>query len=86
MSIQNVVRVAPVRGQAAAFIMGRRMCDEGELGRPDPPPFRADVRMLTHPPRHPWGGQGGSTFAFVATRIESACAQARQAAGAGGRT
>ena len=31
-----------------AFIMGRRMFDEGEIGWPDPPPFQAPVFVLTN--------------------------------------
>jgi dihydrofolate reductase len=34
--------------RAGAYVMGRRMFDEGEVGWPDPPPFRAPVFVLTH--------------------------------------
>ena len=52
-------------GRVGAFVMGRRMFDEGEVGWPDPPPFRAPVFVLTHQPREPWERQGGTTFTFV---------------------
>lgn len=61
--------------------MGRRMFDEGEVGWPDPPPFRAPVFVLTHHAREPWVRQGGTTFAFVTDGIESAVGQAKEAAG-----
>ena len=61
--------------------MGRRMFDEGEVGWPDPPPFRAPVFVLTHYTREPWVRQGGTTFTFVTDGIESAVEQAKAAAG-----
>jgi dihydrofolate reductase len=64
-----------------AFVMGRRMFDEGEVGWPDPPPFRAPVFVLTHHAREPWVRQGGTTFIFVTDGIESAVEQAKAAAG-----
>jgi dihydrofolate reductase len=67
--------------RAGAYIMGRRMFDEGEVGWPDTPPFRAPVFVLTHNPREPWERQGGTTFTFVTDGPESAVEQARRAAG-----
>jgi dihydrofolate reductase len=64
-----------------AYVMGRRMFDEGEVGWPDPPPFRAPVFVLTRHAREPWVRQGGTTFSFVTDGIESALEQARAAAG-----
>jgi dihydrofolate reductase len=64
-----------------AYVMGRRMFDEGEVGWPDPPPFRAPVFVLTRQAREPWVRQGGTTFTFVTDGIESALKQARAAAG-----
>jgi dihydrofolate reductase len=57
------------------------MFDEGEVGWPDSPPFRAPVFVLTHHAREPWVRQGGTTFTFVTGGIESALEQARAAAG-----
>ncbi|GAA2816110.1 dihydrofolate reductase family protein [Saccharopolyspora taberi] len=67
--------------RAGAYVMGRRMFDEGEAGWPDPPPFQAPVFVLTHNPREPWVRQGGTTFTFVTDGVESAVEQARAAAG-----
>lgn len=67
--------------RTGAYVMGRRMFDEGEVGWPDPPPFRAPVFVLTHHERKPWVRQGGTTFTFVTDGIESAIEQARAAAG-----
>jgi dihydrofolate reductase len=67
--------------RTGAFVMGRRMFDEGEVGWPDPPPFRAPVFILTNRAREPWVRQGGTTFTFVTDGVESALEQARAAAG-----
>ena len=67
--------------RTGAYVMGRRMFEEGEAGWPDPPPFRAPVFVLTHHAREPWVRQGGTTFTFVTDGIESALEQARAAAG-----
>jgi len=64
-----------------AFIMGRRMFAEGEIGWPDPPPFQAPVFVLTNHGREPWIREGGTTFAFVTDGIERSLEQARDAAG-----
>ena len=73
--------VKEIFGRTGAFVMGRRMFDEGEVAWPDPPPFRAPVFVLTHHSREPWVRQGGTTFTFVTDGIEHAVAQARAAAG-----
>jgi dihydrofolate reductase len=67
--------------RVGAYVMGRRMFDEGEVAWPDPPPFRAPVYVLTNRAREPWVRQGGTTFTFVTDGIESALEQARGAAG-----
>jgi dihydrofolate reductase len=61
--------------------MGRRMFDEGEVGWPDPPPFRAPVFVLTHHEREPWERQGGTTFTFVTDGPDAALERAKSAAG-----
>jgi dihydrofolate reductase len=66
--------------RVGAYVMGRRMFDEGEVGWPDPPPFGAPVFVLTHHGREPWVRQGGTTFTFVTDGIESVLEQARDAA------
>ncbi|MFG2294975.1 dihydrofolate reductase family protein [Streptomyces sp. NPDC048603] len=67
--------------RAGAYVMGRRMFDEGEADWPDPPPFRAPVFVLTHTPRGPWERGGGTTFHFVTHGAHEALEQAREAAG-----
>jgi dihydrofolate reductase len=71
--------VAERDARTGAYVMGRRMFDEGEVGWPDPP-FRAPVFVLTRHARDPWVRQGGTTFTFVTDGIESAIEQARAAA------
>jgi dihydrofolate reductase len=73
---------------AGAFIMGRNMYagpgewDEGWRGWwGEEPPYHAPVFVLTHQPREPVRMRGGTTFNFVTDGIESALAQAREAAG-----
>jgi dihydrofolate reductase len=46
----------------------------------DEPPFRTPVFVLTHHEREPLEMKGGTTFTFVTDGIESALAQAREAA------
>src|SRR5579872_2730597 len=46
----------------------------------DTPPYRVPVFVLTHYPRAPLAMNGGTTFHFVTDGIDSALAQARQAA------
>ena len=74
-----------------ATIMGRSMFGGGPGpwgDKPWPgwwgnnPPFHHPVFVLTHHPREPLVMEGGTTFTFVTDGIESALAQAREAAGA----
>jgi dihydrofolate reductase len=73
-----------------ATIMGRNMFGggpgpwgedpwEGWWG--EEPPFHTPVFVLTHHPREPLEMKGGTTFTFVTDGIESALAQAKEAAG-----
>jgi dihydrofolate reductase len=66
--------------RSGAWVIGRRMFDEGEVAWPDPPPFRAPVFVPTHKAREPWVRKGGTTFTFVTDGIESALRQAKAAA------
>ncbi|GAA1949490.1 dihydrofolate reductase family protein [Microbacterium deminutum] len=76
---------------AKAFIMGRNMFGpvRGEWtgdwrGWWGPePPYHGPVFVLTHYPRQPLEMDGGTTFHFVTDGVESAMAQARDAAGDG---
>ena len=73
--------VRRVFDRAGAYVMGRRMFDEGEVGWPENAPFRAPVFVLTHSAREPWVRPGGTTFFFVTDGIASALRQAKAAAG-----
>jgi dihydrofolate reductase len=73
-----------------ATVMGRKMFGggPGPWGEDpwqgwwgDEPPFRSPVFVLTHHEREPLEKDGGTTFTFVTDGIESALAQAKQAAG-----
>jgi dihydrofolate reductase len=76
---------------AGAYVMGRNMFGPGRGDWDldwkgwwgDDPPYHAPVFVLTHHPREPLTMQGGTTFTFVTDGIESALAQAREAAGDG---
>ena len=67
--------------RTGASVMGKRMFDLGEIGWPEEAPFHTPVYVLTHEVREPWPRPGGTTFHFVNDGIESALAQAREAAG-----
>ena len=67
--------------RTGASIMGKRMFDAGELSWPEEAPFHTPVFVVTHTKRDPWQRPGGTTFHFVNDGIESALAQARDAAG-----
>jgi dihydrofolate reductase len=73
-----------------ATIMGRNMFgpirghwddDEWKGWWGDEPPYHHPVFVLTHHPRAPIAMNGGTTFSFVTDGIESALAQAFDAAG-----
>ena len=76
---------------AGAFIMGRNMFSPGRDDWDlewkgwwgDEPPYHRPVFVLTHHPRPVLPMNGGTTFTFVTDGIESALAQAREAAGGG---
>jgi dihydrofolate reductase len=76
-------------GAAGAYVMGRNMFGPGRGAWDeqwkgwwgDEPPYHAPVFVLTHHPREPVAMQGATTFTFVTDGIESALAQAREAAG-----
>jgi dihydrofolate reductase len=70
-----------VFARTGAYVMGRRMFDEGEVGWPENAPFRAPVFVVTHQPREPWVRRGGTTFFFVTQGIESALEKAKAVAG-----
>jgi dihydrofolate reductase len=81
--------VEEVVANVGATIMGRNMFGghgswsetpwDGWWG--DDPPFHTPVFVVTHHAREPLVKDGGTTFTFVTDGIESALAQAREAAG-----
>lgn len=85
---ENRAEVDQLAG-ARVHIMGRNMFGpvRGKWDRDwngwwgDDPPFRGPVFVLTHHPRDPQPMEGRTTFHFVTDGIESALAQAREAAG-----
>ena len=73
-----------------AWILGRNMFGPVRGPWPDEswrgwwgenPPYHVPAFVLTHHPRPPLVMEGGTTFHFVTDGIESALAQAREAAG-----
>jgi dihydrofolate reductase len=72
--------IAETFQSAGAYVMGRRMADGGEIPWGDDPPFRAPVFVVTSRPRPILQRQGGTSFTYVTTGIDSAIKQARAAA------
>jgi dihydrofolate reductase len=72
--------IAETFASAGAYVMGRRMADGGEIPWGDEPPFRAPVFVVTHRPRPTLHRQGGTSFTYVTSGVESAISQARAAA------
>ncbi|MEO5682185.1 MAG: dihydrofolate reductase family protein [Chitinophagaceae bacterium] len=65
--------------RTGAFIMGKRMFEEGEVSWPEDL-YKAEVYVLTHEQREPWVQKGTTTFYFVNDGIQSALEKARQSA------
>jgi dihydrofolate reductase len=65
--------------RTGAFIMGKRMFEEGEVSWPEDL-YKADVYVLTHERREPWVQKGTTTFYFINDGIQSALEKARQSA------
>jgi dihydrofolate reductase len=65
--------------RTGAFIMGKRMFEEGEAVWPEDL-YKADVFVLTHEKRDPWVQKGTTTFYFVNDGIHSALEKAKQSA------
>lgn len=73
----NYIRETITR--TGAFIMGKRMFEEGEASWPNDL-YKADVYVLTHEIREPWVQEGTTTFYFINDGIESALTLAMQSA------
>src|SRR5258708_24649072 len=72
--------VRAVFERSGAYVMGRHMFEEGEIGWPEEAPFHTPVFVLTHAPREPWPRKGGTTFTFVTDGMKRALEQAKAAA------
>lgn len=73
----ELIRASNTR--AGAFIMGKRMFEEGEVSWPEDL-YKADVYVLTHEKRDPWVQKGTTTFYFINDGIESALEKAKESA------
>lgn len=71
--------IRDVNARTGAFIMGKRMFEEGEVSWPEDL-YKADVYVLTHEKREPWVQKGSTTFYFINDGIENALQKARQSA------
>jgi len=71
--------IEDVLARVGAYIMGKRMFEEGEVHWPEDL-FMADVYVLTHEKRAPWVQKGTTTFYFINDGIESALEKARASA------
>jgi len=65
--------------RAGAYIMGKRMFEEGEVHWNENL-FKTDVYVLTHEKREPWVQKGTTTFYFINDGIESALEKAKTSA------
>ena len=72
--------IREVLRRTGAFILGRRMFDEGEANWGDPSPFDGPVFVLTTSPHEPWQ-RSNMTFHFVTGGVQTALERAREAAG-----
>ncbi len=65
--------------RTGAFIMGKRMFEEGEVSWPEDL-YKADVYVLTHEKREPWIQKGTTTFRFINDGIDRALKKERRSA------
>lgn len=71
--------IEDVFARTGAYIMGKRMFEEGEVGWPEDL-FKEDVYVLTHEKREPWVQKGSTTFHFINDGMESALEKANRSA------
>ena len=71
--------IEEVFARPGAFIMGKRMFEEGEVVWPEDL-FKSDVYVLTQEKRKPWIQKGATTFYFINDGIHRALDKARQSA------
>lgn len=68
-----------VFSRTGAYIMGKRMFEEGEAVWPEDL-YKADVYVLTHEKREPWVQNGSTVFYFINDGIASALEKAKKSA------
>ena len=68
-----------VFARTGAYIMGKRMFEEGEVSWPEDL-YQADVFVLTHEKREPWIQKGTTAFYFINDGIHSALDKAKKSA------
>ncbi|UII24258.1 dihydrofolate reductase family protein [Fulvivirga ligni] len=68
-----------VFARTGAYIMGKRMFEEGEVSWPEDL-YQADVFVLTHEKREPWIQKGTTAFYFINDGIHSALEKAKKSA------
>jgi len=73
----NLIRATINR--TGAFIMGKRMFEEGEVSWPEDL-YKADVYVLTHEVREPWIQKGSTAFYFINDGIAAALHKAKESA------
>lgn len=71
--------IEEVFARAGAYIMGKRMFEEGEKHWPENL-YKTDVYVLTHEKREPWRQKGTTTFYFINDGIKSALEKAKKSA------
>jgi dihydrofolate reductase len=71
--------IEDVFARTGAYIMGKRMFEEGEVHWPEDL-FKEDVYVLTHEKRAPWVQKDSTTFYFINDGIHSALEKAKQSA------
>ncbi|MCU7552920.1 dihydrofolate reductase family protein [Chitinophagaceae bacterium LB-8] len=68
-----------VFSRTGAYIMGKRMFEEGEVNWPEDL-YKADVFVLTHEKRIPWVQRGITVFYFTDEKIEAVLEKAKESA------
>jgi dihydrofolate reductase len=68
-----------VFARTGAYIMGKRMFEEGEPNWPEDL-YKTDVYVLTHEVREPWVQKGTTIFHFINDGIASALEKAKKSA------
>ena len=71
--------IRDTNARTGAFIMGKRMFEEGEASWPENL-YKTDVYVLKHENREPWVQKGTTTFYFINEGIQTALEKAMQSA------